>query len=162
MWQPMIMTRATTISKRKHAIAKGYRSGLEEKLSRQIENAGLPVLYEQDKIAYIWPERAAKYTPDFKLPKGNGQTFFIESKGIWTVEDRSKHLHIKQQHPDIDIRFVFSNQNARLYKGSPTTYAQWCDKHGFLYAHKTIPDAWLEEGANDNAKSDTKDTEPSG
>lgn len=145
------MKLVATISKRSHAIAKGYRSGLEEKLSRQIESAGLTVQYEQDKIEYVWPERTAKYTPDFKLPGKNGTTFFIEGKGVWTVEDRSKHLLIQQQHPQIDIRFVFSNQNARLYKGSPTSYAQWCDKHGFRYAHKTIPDEWLNEGANDNA-----------
>lgn len=162
MWPQTIMIPVTTISKtRRNAILKGYRSGLEEKLSRQIEEAGLPVLYEQDKIAYIWPEREAKYTPDFRLPGKDGKSFFVESKGIWTVEDRSKHLLIQQQHPEIDIRFVFSNQNARLYKGSPTSYAQWCDKHGFLYANKTIPDEWLNEGANDNAKPISKDTEPS-
>lgn len=155
------MSWVTTISRRRHAIAKGYRSGLEEKLSRQIEEAGLPVSYEQDKIEYIWPERTAKYTPDFKLPGKDGTTFFIESKGIWTVEDRSKHLLIQAQHPEIDIRFVFSNQNARLYKGSPTTYAAWCEKHGFQYAHKTIPEDWLKEGENDNADPVSSGSQPS-
>ena len=38
---------------------------------------------------------------------------------------------------------VFSNMNARLYKNSPTTYAAYCDKHGFTYANKTIPEEWL-------------------
>jgi predicted nuclease of restriction endonuclease-like RecB superfamily len=136
-----------TISRRSQirAIAQGYKSGLEDKLSRQIEDAGLTVEYETDKIDYVWPERAAKYTPDFKLPKPGG-FFYVESKGRWTVDDRQKHLLIKDQHPEIDIRFVFSNANAKLYKGSPTTYAQWCDKFGFRYANKTIPQDWLEEG----------------
>ena len=137
-----------TISKlRKRAIKNGYRSGLEETLSRQIAEAGLPVVYEPkaDKVSYTWPERQSTYLPDFKLPKPGGY-FYVEAKGYWQVDDRQKHLLIRDQHPEIDIRFVFSNQNARLYKGSPTTYAQWCDKHGFEYANKSIPTEWLTEG----------------
>ena len=137
-----------TISKLRHrAIKNGYRSGLEETLSRQIAEAGLPVVYEPkaDKVSYTWPERQSTYLPDFKLPKPGGY-FYVEAKGYWQVDDRQKHLLIRDQHPEIDIRFVFSNQNARLYKGSPTTYAQWCDKHGFEYANKSIPTEWLTEG----------------
>jgi hypothetical protein len=137
-----------TISKlRQRAIKNGYRSGLEETLSRQIAEAGLPVVYEPkaDKVSYTWPERQSTYLPDFKLPKPGGY-FYVEAKGYWQVDDRQKHLLIRDQHPEIDIRFVFSNQNARLYKGSPTTYAQWCDKHGFEYANKSIPTEWLTEG----------------
>jgi hypothetical protein len=124
----------------------GYKSGLEDKLSSQIEEAGITVQYETDKISYIWPERTATYTPDFKLPKANGGFFYVEGKGRWTVDDRHKHLLVKEQHPDLDIRFVFSNANAKLYKGSPTTYAQWCQRFGFQFANKTIPQSWLEEG----------------
>lgn len=145
------MVRRTISKRRRHAIANGYRSGLEETISRQIADAGLPVVYEpkDDKVSYTWPERQSTYLPDFKLPKQGG-FFFVETKGRWTVDDRQKHLLIKEQHPDIDIRFVFSNQNAPLYKGSPNRYCDWCDKHGFVYANKTIPTEWLEEGANDN------------
>ena len=142
---------AGTISKaRRHAIAKGYRSGLEEKVSRQIEDAGLPVQYETEKVSYTWPERQSTYTPDFKLPAKNGGFFYVETKGIWTVEERQKWHLVHEQHPDIDFRLVFSNQNARLYKGSPTTYAAYCDKHGFTYANKVIPQEWLDEGKESN------------
>jgi len=134
-----------TISKRRrHAIANGYRSGLEETVSRQIADAGLTVSYETDKIEYTWPKRKSTYRPDFKLPKPGG-FFYVETKGIWAVGDRAKHLLIKQQHPEIDIRFVFSNARSKLYKGSPTTYAMYCEKHGFQYAQKLIPDEWLKE-----------------
>jgi len=138
----MIMTlvRLATISNRNVGLIKGFRSGLEEKIARQIEEAGHTVQYESDKVAYCWPSRKSTYTPDFFL---NG--FYIETKGRFTVADRQKHLLVKEQCPDIQIRFVFSNQNQKLYRGSPTTYAQWCEKHGFMYAHKTIPDAWLTE-----------------
>jgi len=127
-----------------NGIKHGYRSGLEDKLSKQIIAAGLEVQYETDKISYKVPERQAKYTPDFKLPKTGG-FFYVESKGIWDVADRQKHLLIKEQHPGIDLRFVFSNANNKLYKGSKSTYASFCDKHRLQWAHKTIPDEWLSE-----------------
>lgn len=129
----------------------GYRSGLEENCAEQIRDAGLPVVYEPkaDKVSYTWPKRQSTYLPDFKIPTKNGG-FFIESKGRFTVADRQKHLLIQEQHPDIEVRFVFSNANAKLYRGSPTSYAQWAEKHGFKYAHRRIPDEWLQEGENYN------------
>jgi hypothetical protein len=137
-----------TISNRFHGLLNGYRSGLEEKCAEQIRDAGLEVHYEEEKLDYEWPSRKSKYCPDFKIPTKSGH-FFIESKGRFTVADRQKHLLIKEQHPDIEVRFVFSNQNAKLYRGSPTSYAQWAEKHGFKYAHKRIPDEWLTEGENE-------------
>ena len=138
--------RLRTISKyNRRTIATGYRSGLEEKIAKQIADADLPVHFETDQIAYVWPPRASTYTPDFKIIKQDGSPLFIETKGRWDVSSRQKHLLVREQHPEIDLRFVFSNANAKLYKGSPTTYAQWCEKHGFLYAHKTIPEEWLTE-----------------
>ena len=149
-----------TISKRLRGLVQGYRSGLEEKCAAQIEAAGLTVHFEEDKLKYTWPKRQSTYTPDFKLPTKEGGYFYIESKGRFTVSDRQKHLLIKEQLPDIEILFVFSNENAKLYKGSKTSYAQWCDKHGFQYANKRIPDEWLEEGANCDV-TEPENSEPS-
>jgi len=134
----------TSLKISKTAFRLGYRSGLEKRVGDQIIEAGIKLSYETDKISYTVPARQAKYTPDFKLPKPGG-FFFVETKGIWAVQDRQKHVLIRQQLPELDIRFVFSNQNARLYKGSPTTYAAYCARHGFRYANKVIPDDWLEE-----------------
>jgi len=125
-------------------IRHGFRSGLEDKIAKQIVAAGHKVEYETDKVEYEVPSRKAKYTPDFKLPKQGG-FFYVETKGIWDVADRQKHCLIKEQQPDLDIRFVFSNANSKLYKGSKTTYASYCEKQGFMYAHKTIPEEWLTE-----------------
>ena len=55
------------------------------------------------------------------------------------------HVAIKQQHPELDIRFVFSNANAKLYKGAKSRYFEWCDKNNFLWAHRVIPEEWLTE-----------------
>jgi hypothetical protein len=127
-----------------HSLKYGYRSGLEKKVGQQITDAGLVLLYETDRIQYTVPQRISKYTPDFKLPKVGG-FYYIETKGRWVVSDRAKAMLLHNQHPDIDIRYVFSNQNSRLYKGSPTTYAKYCDKNGLTYANKWIPEEWIEE-----------------
>ena len=134
---------------RRDALKSGYRSGLEVTLAKQIEDFGHPVKYETDRIDFIWPSRSAVYTPDFVLPSANGGFFYVEGKGIWDVSDRHKHLLIKEQ-TDFEVRFVFSNANAKIYKNSPTSYGDWCAEHGFQFAHRTIPIEWLQEGVNDN------------
>ena len=130
-------------------IKHGYRSGLEVNTSKHLELEGLEVLYETDRIAFVYPARKAHYTPDFKLPKKGG-FFYVETKGRWLTQDRHKHLLIREQLPHLDIRLVFSNANAKLYKNSPTTYAAYCEKHGIPYAHKVIPQEWLEESKDAN------------
>jgi hypothetical protein len=127
----------------KVARALGFRSGLEVAIARQIEKAGLPVLYEAQKVYYVWPATPSYYSPDFVLPNG----VVIETKGRFLTEDRQKSKHIKSQHPDLDLRFVFSNANARLTKVSKTTYAAWSEKYGFKWASKVIPEEWLREPA---------------
>ena len=67
------------------------------------------------------------------------------TKGIFDSEDRHKHTCIRQQHPELDIRFVFSNAKAKLYKGAKSTYTDWCEKNGFKYAHRVVPESWLKE-----------------
>ena len=121
-------------------IKYGYRSGLEERVSQQLTKAKVKFSYESTRISYEINE-VRKYTPDFIL--GNG--IIVETKGRFVVADRKKHLLIKKQHPDLDIRFVFTNSRAKINKGSKTTYGMWCDKHGFQYADKLIPKEWLNE-----------------
>jgi sugar lactone lactonase YvrE len=117
----------------------GFRSGLEDKVAKQLETCGVKVEYETTKIKYVVPESLHTYTPDFRLPNG----ILVETKGRFVVADRKKHLLIKQQYPDLDIRFVFSNSKTKINKGSPTSYADWCIKNGFQYSDKRIPDEWL-------------------
>ena len=123
------------------AIKNGYRSGLEDRISDQLKSLSVPVRYEEFKIKYVVPESLHTYTPDFELPNG----IIIESKGRFVAADRKKHLLVQQQHPKLDIRFVFSNSKAKISKGSKTSYADWCIKHGFLYADKLIPEGWISE-----------------
>lgn len=119
----------------------GFKSGLEENISQQIESKGIEVQYESQKVDYIVPASKHTYSPDFRLPNG----IIVETKGRFVVADRKKHLLVKQQHPELDIRFVFSNSKNKISKNSKTTYGDWCVKNGYQYADKVIPESWFSE-----------------
>ena len=130
-----------------------YRSGLEDKVAEQLTAAGREFKYEQDKISYTVPEKIHTYTPDFTIVSDSGKVIYIETKGIWDSDDRYKHLLIRLQHPELDIRFVFQNSKAKIRKGSKTTYEDICNGLGrapfknicWKYSNKTIPTTWMEE-----------------
>ena len=127
--------------KKKSATQISYRSGLEEHVADQLDQLGVQFEYETMVIKYIRPQKTHRYTPDFILPNG----IIIETKGRFLTKDRQKHLLIKKQNPDLDIRFVFSNPNQKISKTSKTTYAKWCNTNGFIYAKETIPTTWIKE-----------------
>ena len=127
---------ARKISKaRAAAIKHGYRSGFEHKVADQLKESKTKFEYEKTVIDYIKPETHHKYTVDFTLPNG----ILVETKGRWVLEDRKKHMLIKQQRPELDIRIVFQNPRGKIRKGSKTTYADYCDKNGIVWAEKEIP-----------------------
>ena len=117
---------------------KRYRSLFEANFARDLHERKIDAAYEIDKITFI--PKLRTYTPDFYIKEGD---FYVETKGRFFSQDRTKHLLIKEQHPEIDIRFVFLNAKNRLDKRSRTTYAQWCKKNGFLYAEKRMPGEWM-------------------
>ena len=125
--------------KRRHA-HRTYRSGLEQEAAEFLKTRQKKVEYEKLKIE--WEDlKYRTYTPDFELDNG----IIIETKGIFSPADRRKHLEIQRQHPSLDIRFVFSNANAKLYKGAKSRYCDWCEQKGFKWAHRVIPEGWLLE-----------------
>ena len=78
---------------------------------------------------------------------------YIESKGRFLTADKQKHILLRKQYPELDLRFVFSNSKTRISKKSRTTYAMWCQKHGFKYADKFIPESWIKELWTSNKKT---------
>lgn len=132
-----------------------YRSGLEDKVHEQLTKKKVSFEYEpfDKKIVYTIPESVHKYTPDFILTTATGKTIYVETKGIWDSDDRKKHLLIRQQHPEIDLRFVFTRSKARIRKGSKTTYADICQGNGrgsfknvvWKFSDKLIPEEWWNE-----------------
>ena len=79
----------------------GYRSGLEDIVATYLKEHKVKFLYEKIKIE--WEDLSYRtYTPDFVLNNG----IIIETKGRFLAADRRKHIAIKKQHPELDIRFI--------------------------------------------------------
>jgi hypothetical protein len=126
--------------RRLNALKEGYRSAFEAEVARQAEEDGLEFQYEPKASVISYVETPRRYTPDFVLPNG----VIVETKGRLTTKDRTKHLRIKEQYPELDIRFVFQFDN-KLTRSSSTRYSEWCEKYGFKYSFKKIPPEWAEE-----------------
>ena len=127
------------------ALKNGCRYRLEVDAAAELDRHGIQYQYEKNSISFTVPSRTAKYTPDFYITSRSGKLIICESKGRFITADRQKHLLVKAQHPELDIRFVFSNSRQTISKTSRTTYAMWCEKHGYLYADKLVPKEWLNE-----------------
>lgn len=123
--------------KRKHMVGGvTVRSGFEARcMDAARQHTDLE--YEPDTIEYTITR---KYTPDVKLPNG----IYVEMKGRFKGEDRTKHRLVRAQHPELDIRIVFQ-KNDRLYKGAKSTYTEWCDRQGIPWAIGEIPKEWIDE-----------------
>jgi len=128
---------------RQLASTMGLRSLGEVKLAARLAAAKVKFRYESAKLTYTPPQR--KYIADFEVKTKSGKTIYLEYKGIFKGTDRTKMLLVRKENPDVDIRFIFEKPQNKLSRVSKTTYAQWCEKHGFLWAEKEPPIAWLEE-----------------
>ena len=131
------------------ALKAGYRSGFEDDTAKYLKEKGINFTYEKERIEWL-DVRTRHYTPDFILPNG----IIVETKGLWTSEDRTKHLLIREQHPELDVRLCFMNASNKIRKGSKTTYAKYCEQKGIKYCDKTIPKSWL------NTKKSTRPVPP--
>jgi hypothetical protein len=148
------------MSKPALTIEPEYRSGLEKVTAAKLTEAGVPFDFEGQYVRYTVPSREAKYLPDFSFkgcpiilePKGRfggnykgfGKFRTVGSKDA-AVKERQKFVLLKEQHPELDIRFIFSRASTPIYPGSKTTYGKWATDHGFLWAEKEVPDAWIDE-----------------
>tara|TARA_R110000737_G_scaffold163419_1_gene191009 strand:- start:1053 stop:1466 length:414 start_codon:yes stop_codon:yes gene_type:complete len=137
------MAGSRKFSARGQAIARGYKSGLEDDNATLIKEKTGSVAYETKKIPWL-DSKQRSYRPDFILPNG----IIIETKGYFTAADRRKHVEVTKQHPDLDIRFVFTNPKTYYSKKTTAnrkTYADWCQSNGYQYAAKLIPEEWFDE-----------------
>jgi len=148
------------------------RSKFEERLAASLTKRGIPYEYETLQLEYYTKVRKGKcskcgaqrgviqghiYTPDFILSKGQTsstrsessssgnvhQQLIIEAKGRFTSSDRTKMKAVKEEHPELDIRFVFMGNN-KIHKNSDMRYGDWCDKYNFPWTIKEIPSEWIE------------------
>ena len=123
---------------------KKRRSKLELKFEEIIKGFNIEYDYEVTKIPYTVPESNHTYTVDWTLING----LLVETKGYLSDHrERYKYVLLKQQYPDMDLRFVFDNPN-KLCGGTKMTHAKWAEKYGFPYC--SIKDtaqieAWIKE-----------------
>lgn len=121
-------------------MAKTYRSKFEATL------AALPALTgaEYETVGLVYRLPPAVYTPDFQLPNG----ILLEAKGFFKAADRTKMKLVRAQHPHVDLRVVLQTPYKTLSPASMTTYAGWCEQHGFPWCagkdHDTLT-AWAKE-----------------
>jgi hypothetical protein len=122
---------------------KATRSGLEDTILTELRKEAVGFTYEPCKIKYR--PKDCTYTPDLILENG----IYVEIKGYFTASDRAKHLLVQAQHPSVDLRFVFQRPYQRLHKASKTTYASWCEAHGFKWtglSELQVLYDWAKEG----------------
>lgn len=111
------------------------RSKFEKNVAKLFKKAKVAFEYEPTKVSYFIE---AVYTPDFKIGD-----IYIETKGFFKPEDRRKMIAVKQQHPELDIRMWFMQDNY-LTKAKKTKYSDWAKKNGFKYhVGLTFPKKWF-------------------
>lgn len=106
------------------------RSRLEQQFERVLQEYDAKYEYECTKIPYIVPESKHTYTVDWTLLNG----VLVETKGrLADYAERRKYELLKQQNPDLDLRFVFADPN-KLVGGTKTvTHCAWAEKHNFKW-----------------------------
>lgn len=110
-------------------MADKRRSKLEQRFEQILLDNRIEYEYEVTRIPYIVPESKHNYTVDWTCLNG----LLIETKGYLSDhQERHKYVLLKEQHPTLDLRFVFDNPN-KLCGGTKYTHAKWADKYGFKW-----------------------------
>ncbi len=132
-----------------------YKSGWEASVAQELHHRGISFTYEEHKVVYWTKEAGAScrscgsrdvhkrrtYNPDFYIPS---RGLYIEAKGKFTGSERKKHMSLKEQHPDLDIRMLFQYDNWVTDK-QLQKYSDWCEKKGIEYhVGLPLPDSWFE------------------
>jgi DNA-directed RNA polymerase subunit RPC12/RpoP len=129
------------------------KSIFEKTVGESLNERGFEFEYEPVKIRYKHSIRGAKcsecssnvvyklrtYTPDWSI---TGYTFYIETKGKLSVEERQKFESLKNSQPDLDVRFVFMKDNW-LTKAHKKRYSEWASDNNFRWSIGDIPDEWF-------------------
>lgn len=110
---------------------KKTRNKFELGLEKQLQKAKVSFKYESERIPYIL---ARHYIPDFIVITPTGK-IYIEAKGYFRPEARSKMVAVKKLNPQLDIRIVFYAYSKKN--------VNWAVRNGFRYSIKTIPQEWL-------------------
>lgn len=108
------------------------KNKFEQRIYSQLRRAKVNFKYETEKIPYIL---ARHYIPDFIVNTPTGK-IYIECKGYFRPEAKSKMVAVKKLHPELDIRILFYATNKKNIT--------WAERHGFKWAVDVIPQEWLD------------------
>jgi hypothetical protein len=109
-----------------------YRS----KLEKRVHEANPHLLYEPKEYILEY-SISHKYQVDFVDP--DEPNIYYEVKGYFRPGTARKYVALKEQHPDIEIIFIFPQPynkmtGARPRKdGTTMTMAEWAEKGGFRW-----------------------------
>ncbi len=137
----------------RNAAAQGFtekfRSGLELQVGIWLKYNNIAYEFESDVIPWVSEPEDHKYTPDFKVTNKSGNVIYIETKGLMDPADRKKHLALKKQHPDLDIRIVFDKPNSWDRKAKTRSYGRWATENDIKWTSKThfkhVIKEWINE-----------------
>lgn len=137
---------------------KRYRTEFEALTAEYLLSRDISFEYEPARLRYKDKDGRKRITqPDFHLkPKSNDPHggMFVEAKSLLKHDHLSRYEHLKEQRPDLDIRFVFEEPDRTISHYSvddgggetrAVSYAEWADMNGFKWAGETIPNAWIKE-----------------
>ena len=135
-----------------------YRSGFEKKFAKWLTENKIKFEYEKHKLLYrhkIFQGKCNQcnsgevyvqkdYLPDFMLANG----IFLELKGKFTSQMRTKMKEVLADNKGIDLRMVFMYDNW-LTKSHTMRYSDWCKKNN-ITCHvvkdkqkPSIPKSWI-------------------
>jgi hypothetical protein len=121
-----------------------FRSKFEEHIFTTAKRNRKKLEYEPTYIPYVMH---GSYLADFILPNG----IVVEAKGYLDAASCKKMKAVKASNPHLDIRFVFQNANGKRNRHSKLTNWEWAERHGFPWAHGTIPLEWWKERKNEKS-----------
>lgn len=130
------MARGKRTTYKKVQYASKFEAEVAKKLARR---KNVNVEYETEQLPYVLYKN---YEPDFVVTLEDGTKFYIEAKGHFDRDARSKMIAVKEQHPDKDIRLVFESDNY-LYRGAKWRYSDWAERNGFMYSIQDVPKDWF-------------------
>lgn len=117
----------------------GYRCSLEHAVACTLEQWNKRFSYEMVKLPYVVHH---EYIADFLVGD-----VFIEVKGYWPSEQRTKMRLLMKCNPDIKLFVALERPNTRISRQSNTTYADWCKKYAIPWCpipiNKEFLEAWL-------------------
>jgi hypothetical protein len=112
---------------------------LEEKFRKVCSDENLTYGYETTTLRFTPIPKIKRYTPDWEI----AENVFIETKGRWTADDRSRLLAVIEQHPEVKIYIIFQKPHNLLSKTSGTTYGDWCNKKKIEWCDFNDTEVWL-------------------